>query len=154
MAEIDQDIRLETGGISFSPFIKPDLHDPQRFVEGIQLSSHCLDFKIPAMYKLIQELLSATDFDNLERLRTLIVGVSGLPCTTDDLERLLACQFHCRLGPQLGTHPCLLPPVLADGGFRGAQWAQSDSLHEQASHHTGSYQHRRQPEGMPCPGSR
>ncbi|KAJ9065382.1 Mitochondrial presequence protease [Entomophthora muscae] len=74
MAEIDQDIRLETGGISFSPFIKPDLSNPQSFVEGMQLSSHCLDFKIPAMYKLIQEILSETDFDNVERLRTLIVG--------------------------------------------------------------------------------
>ncbi|KAI0233891.1 Mitochondrial presequence protease [Massospora cicadina] len=74
MAEIDQDICLETGGIAFTPFIQPDLQDPQLFTEGIQVSSHCLDFKVPAMYKLIRELLTETDFDNVERLRTLVVG--------------------------------------------------------------------------------
>ncbi|KAJ1659499.1 Mitochondrial presequence protease [Dispira simplex] len=74
MAELDQEIRLYTGGIAFSPQMSLDLQDPTRFTEGIMMNSHCLDANIPHMYRILQEILQETDFYQTERLRTLITG--------------------------------------------------------------------------------
>ncbi|ORX92907.1 hypothetical protein K493DRAFT_285259 [Basidiobolus meristosporus CBS 931.73] len=72
MAEIDQEIRLYTGGISFAHFLACDHSDIDKFEEGISLSSYVLDRHIPKLYKLVLYLIKETDFENVDALEPLI----------------------------------------------------------------------------------
>ncbi|CAG8628885.1 16489_t:CDS:10, partial [Gigaspora rosea] len=74
MAEIDDDIRLYTGGINASPFVSTNHSDIDQYEEGIVIASHCLDRNINQMYDIMQQLLRETNFDNVEKLRTMIYG--------------------------------------------------------------------------------
>ncbi|CAG8615115.1 492_t:CDS:10, partial [Cetraspora pellucida] len=74
MAEIDDDIRLYTGGISASPIVSTNHSDLDQYEEGIVISSHCLDRNIDQMYDIMQQLLRETNFNNIEKLRTMIYG--------------------------------------------------------------------------------
>ncbi|KAJ1740765.1 Mitochondrial presequence protease [Coemansia sp. RSA 1086] len=76
MAEIETDIRLHTGGISFSPFVTTDLDNLGHIEAGISFGSHCLDAHIDKMYALISELLRETNFANSSRLRTLLAAMA------------------------------------------------------------------------------
>ncbi|KAJ1934681.1 Mitochondrial presequence protease [Linderina macrospora] len=77
MSEIETDIRLHTGGVSFSPFVSTDLGNLGHIEAGISFGSHCLDQHIEPMYNLVLELVRETDFDNTERLRTLLTSMSS-----------------------------------------------------------------------------
>ncbi|KAF9978441.1 Mitochondrial presequence protease [Actinomortierella ambigua] len=74
MDEIDDEIRLHTGGIRAAPFLSTNHSDMDRIEEGISFSSYCLDRNQDKMFDLIQMLLRETNFDNVEKLRTLIQG--------------------------------------------------------------------------------
>ncbi|CAG8840253.1 632_t:CDS:2, partial [Racocetra persica] len=74
MAEIDDDIRLYTGGVNASPIVSTDHSELDQYEEGIVISSHCLDRNIDKMYDIMQQLLRETNFDNIEKLRTIIYG--------------------------------------------------------------------------------
>ncbi|CAG8794889.1 1882_t:CDS:2, partial [Dentiscutata erythropus] len=45
-----------------------------KYEEGIIIASHCLDRNINQMYDIMQQLLRETNFDNVEKLRTIIYG--------------------------------------------------------------------------------
>ncbi|KAG0245482.1 Mitochondrial presequence protease [Actinomortierella wolfii] len=72
MDEIDDEIRLYTGGIQAAPFLSTYHSDLDRIEEGISISSYCLDRNQDKMFDLIQMLIQETNFDNVEKLRTLI----------------------------------------------------------------------------------
>ncbi|RUP41802.1 Metalloenzyme, LuxS/M16 peptidase-like protein [Jimgerdemannia flammicorona] len=74
MAEIDDDIRLYTGGIRASTFLATNHSDLDQIEEGIALSGNCLDRNIDKMYELLSTLIRETNFDNVDRLKTLILG--------------------------------------------------------------------------------
>ncbi|KAJ2523427.1 Mitochondrial presequence protease [Coemansia sp. RSA 1939] len=76
MPEIETDIRLHTGGISFSPFVTTDVANLGHIEAGVSFGSHCLDHHIPAMYDLVLELVRETNFDNTNRLRALLNALS------------------------------------------------------------------------------
>ncbi|ORY02652.1 hypothetical protein K493DRAFT_405243 [Basidiobolus meristosporus CBS 931.73] len=77
MAEIDEEIRLYTGGISFSHFLSPNHSDVDQFEEGVSFSSHALDANTPQMYDMILSLIKETNFENVDRLKTLILSNSS-----------------------------------------------------------------------------
>ncbi|KAJ1667882.1 Mitochondrial presequence protease [Coemansia sp. RSA 1813] len=76
MPEIETDIRLHTGGISFSPFVTTDVSNLGHIEAGVSFGSHCLDHHIPSMYDLVLELVRETNFDNTRRLRALLNSLS------------------------------------------------------------------------------
>ncbi|KAI7863857.1 peptidase M16C associated-domain-containing protein [Spinellus fusiger] len=79
MAEIDEEIRLYTGGLKASTLVSTSHSDIDIMEEGITLSGSCLDRNVDKMYSLFTKLVSETNFDNTEKLKTLIVGnASGL----------------------------------------------------------------------------
>ncbi|OZJ06238.1 hypothetical protein BZG36_00782 [Bifiguratus adelaidae] len=79
MQEIDDDVRLYTGGLRVAPFLSTNHSDIDQIEEGISLSGNCLDRNIPKMYSLLSEIIHETDFDNVSKLKTLIMGnASGL----------------------------------------------------------------------------
>ncbi|KAJ1929216.1 Mitochondrial presequence protease [Tieghemiomyces parasiticus] len=79
MAELDQDIRLYTGGVSFSRHLVPRLDNPMQYEEGLSFASHALDTNVPRMYDLVRELVEGTDFSRTDRLKSLIASsASGL----------------------------------------------------------------------------
>ncbi|KAL1917801.1 uncharacterized protein VTP21DRAFT_3635 [Calcarisporiella thermophila] len=91
MAEIDDDIRLYTGGIRASTFLSTNHSDLDQVEEGIVLTSNCLDRNIDKMYELTETLIHQTNFENVERLRTLILGTaSNLATSIADSGHLFA----------------------------------------------------------------
>ncbi|KAJ2076687.1 Mitochondrial presequence protease [Coemansia sp. RSA 988] len=72
MAQIETDIGLHTGGISFSPFVTTDLGNLGHIEAGISFGSHCLDQHIGSMYELVLELVRETNFGNTGRLQALV----------------------------------------------------------------------------------
>ncbi|KAJ2793670.1 Mitochondrial presequence protease, partial [Coemansia helicoidea] len=77
MAEIETDIGLHTGGISFAPHVATDLDNLGHIAAGISLGSHCLDPHIDNMYRLVLELVRETNFGNVGRLRALLSAMSS-----------------------------------------------------------------------------
>ncbi|KAJ2047425.1 Mitochondrial presequence protease [Coemansia sp. S16] len=77
MPEIETEIRLYTGGVSFSPFVTTDLAHLGHIEAGISYGSHCLDQHIEPMFKLVLELVRETNFDNTNRLRALLNSLSS-----------------------------------------------------------------------------
>lgn len=50
--------------------------DIDQMEEGIALSGNCLDRNIDRMYDILTKLVRETNFDDTEKLKTLIIGVS------------------------------------------------------------------------------
>jgi Zn-dependent M16 (insulinase) family peptidase len=46
--------------------------------EGIALMGNCLDRNIDKMYDILTKLILETNFDDAEKLKTLIIGVSQI----------------------------------------------------------------------------
>ncbi|KAI8084616.1 peptidase M16C associated-domain-containing protein [Halteromyces radiatus] len=79
MAEIDDEIRLYTGGLRASTTVSTNHSDIDVMEEGIALMGNCLDRNIDKMYSILTKLILETNFDDTEKLRTLIIGnASGL----------------------------------------------------------------------------
>lgn len=70
--QLAQDIEHTTGGLNCSPHLAPHHSDEDSFEQGLIISSHCLDRNIPMMFSLWQDVLTEPQFDNPDRLRTLI----------------------------------------------------------------------------------
>ncbi|CAK4029198.1 Mitochondrial presequence protease [Lecanosticta acicola] len=65
MGEIEDLIKLKTGGIGFGHFAKTSPFDIKQTEEGLSLSGFAFDGNVPAMYELIQTVLLETDFDSV-----------------------------------------------------------------------------------------
>ncbi|KAI8373250.1 peptidase M16C associated-domain-containing protein [Blakeslea trispora] len=74
MAEIDEEIRLYTGGLRASSTLTINHSDIDHIEEGIALSGNCLDRNIDRMYDILSKLIHETNFDELDKLKTLIIG--------------------------------------------------------------------------------
>ncbi|KAF9114277.1 Mitochondrial presequence protease [Mortierella sp. AM989] len=91
MSEIDDDIRLHTGGIRFAPLLSTNHSALDRMEEGLSFSSYCLDRNQDRMYDLLGSLIRETNFDNVDKLRTLIQGnASGLSNSVADSGHVFA----------------------------------------------------------------
>ena len=64
MEELEDLIKLNTGGISFGYHSMTSPHNIQSAEEGLGLSGHALDGNVPAMYELLRTILLETDFDS------------------------------------------------------------------------------------------
>jgi len=64
--EIEDLIKLKTGGISTSYHASPLPMDMKRYTEGISFSGYALDNNIPAMYELLRTVIQETKFDGSE----------------------------------------------------------------------------------------
>ncbi|CAO0798731.1 unnamed protein product [Mucor circinelloides] len=74
MAEIDDEIRLYTGGLRASTTLTTNHSDIDHIEEGIALVGNCLDRNIDKMYTILAKLIHETNFDDVEKLKTLING--------------------------------------------------------------------------------
>ena len=66
MEELEDMIKLKTGGIRVSYHSTPSPYDPMGFSEGMSLSGVAMDANVPAMYELFQMILQDTSFDGPE----------------------------------------------------------------------------------------
>ncbi|KAF2150134.1 hypothetical protein K461DRAFT_281394 [Myriangium duriaei CBS 260.36] len=64
MEEIEDLIKLKTGGVSFGYHATSSATNPLEYEEGISLSGYAFDQNIPAMYDLLHLLIQDTDFDS------------------------------------------------------------------------------------------
>ncbi|ORZ23169.1 peptidase M16C associated-domain-containing protein [Absidia repens] len=91
MAEIDDEIRLYTGGLRASTTVSPNHSDIDVMEEGIALMGNCLDRNIDKMYDIFTKLILETNFDDHEKLKTLIIGnASGLVNSIADSGHIFA----------------------------------------------------------------
>ncbi|KAG2182463.1 hypothetical protein INT43_007393 [Umbelopsis isabellina] len=72
MAVIDEEIRLFTGGLRASTLISTSHSDLEHIEEGIALTGNCLDRNLDKMYDILSTLVHETNFDDVNKLRTLI----------------------------------------------------------------------------------
>ena len=81
MEELEDMIKLKTGGIGASYFSSTSPHDIHHSTEGMSLSGYALDANIPAMYELLRIVLHETNFDGTEaesQIRQLLqTGAAG-----------------------------------------------------------------------------
>ena len=63
MAEIEDLIKLKTGGIGTSYHASPSPMDMRTYTEGFSFSGYALDGNVPAMYELLLSIIHETDFD-------------------------------------------------------------------------------------------
>lgn len=64
MEEVEDLIKLKTGGISFSYYSGSSAEDVTKSEEGISMSGYAFDRNVGTMYDLLQMLLLETDFDS------------------------------------------------------------------------------------------
>ncbi|KAI9286907.1 peptidase M16C associated-domain-containing protein [Umbelopsis sp. AD052] len=72
MAIIDEEIRLFTGGLNASTLVSTSHSDLDHIEDGIALTGNCLDRNIDKMYNILETLVHETNFDDAQKLRTLI----------------------------------------------------------------------------------
>ena len=75
MEQLEDLIKLKTGGISTSYHASPSPTDISTSVEGLSFSGYALDDNVPAMFELLRTLLQETNFDSPEaesRIRQLL----------------------------------------------------------------------------------
>ncbi|KAK9368204.1 peptidase M16C associated-domain-containing protein [Lipomyces kononenkoae] len=77
MASLEDEIKLKTGGISASVQVNTLPTDMDTWNLGMVLTGHSLDKDVPDMLRLMTILLLETDYDNHEKLRTLIRGMAS-----------------------------------------------------------------------------
>ncbi|KAL8905212.1 MAG: hypothetical protein Q9207_002767 [Kuettlingeria erythrocarpa] len=80
MEQLEDLIRLKTGGIAVSYHSTTSPHDIQQATEGISLSGYALDGNINAMYELIVTIIKETNFDGPEaesRVRELVQSAAS-----------------------------------------------------------------------------
>ena len=64
VGDIEADILLKTGGISISPYVRPDPWTIEKCSEGLGFSSYALDRNVPAMLDLLRTLICDIDFSS------------------------------------------------------------------------------------------
>jgi len=77
MEQLEDLIKLKTGGIRTSYHSSTSPRDIQSYTEGMSFSGYALDRNVPAMYELLRTILLETDFDSAEaesKIRQLLQG--------------------------------------------------------------------------------
>jgi len=76
LEQLEHEIRMITDGIGVSPHVSTCPSDLTTVYEGIYYESSCLENDIEKMYDLMQEVIRETDYKNIDKLKTLIIGES------------------------------------------------------------------------------
>lgn len=82
MGELEDLMRLKTGGISTSYYASPSPLNMEAYTEGLSFSGYALDNNIPAMYDLLRTIIKETNFDGPEaesKVRELSRGMLVVP---------------------------------------------------------------------------
>ena len=66
MEQLEDLIKLKTGGINTSYHASPSPTDMSALVEGLSFSGYALDSNVPAMFELLRTILQETNFDGPE----------------------------------------------------------------------------------------
>lgn len=77
MEQLEDLIKLKTGGVSASYFASASPNDYQTATEGMSFSGTVLDRNVPEMFKILRKLVLETDFDSPQaeqRVRQLLQG--------------------------------------------------------------------------------
>ncbi|KAK9321865.1 peptidase M16C associated-domain-containing protein [Lipomyces orientalis] len=77
MASLEDEIKLKTGGISASVQVNTLPTDMDTWNLGLILTGHSLDKDVSELFRLMAVLLLETNYDNHEKLRTLIRGMTS-----------------------------------------------------------------------------
>ena len=64
VGDLEAEILLKTGGISVSPFTRPDPWSLDKYSEGLIFDAYALDRNVPAMFDLMHTLVLETDFSS------------------------------------------------------------------------------------------
>ncbi|ORX47272.1 hypothetical protein BCR36DRAFT_398494 [Piromyces finnis] len=76
LEQLEHEIRMITDGIGVSAHVSTSPTDLSTVYEGIYYETSCLQNDIEKMYNLMQEVIRETDFNNVDKLKTLIIGES------------------------------------------------------------------------------
>jgi hypothetical protein len=77
MEQLEDLIKLKTGGVNVGYYASPSPSDFQTATEGMSFAGTALDRNVPEMFHLLQKLILETDFDGAEaqlRIRQLLQG--------------------------------------------------------------------------------
>ncbi|KAL8987104.1 MAG: hypothetical protein Q9177_003661 [Variospora cf. flavescens] len=80
MEQLEDLIKLKTGGIAVSYHSTTSPHDIQKSTEGLSLSGYALDGNVSAMYELLGTIIQETDFEGPEaesRVRELVQSAAN-----------------------------------------------------------------------------
>ncbi|KAL8734112.1 MAG: hypothetical protein Q9181_003301 [Wetmoreana brouardii] len=80
MEQLEDLIKLKTGGIAVSYHSTTSPHDILRAMEGLSLSGYALDANVPAIFELLGTIIHETSFDGPEaesRVRELLQGAAN-----------------------------------------------------------------------------
>jgi Zn-dependent M16 (insulinase) family peptidase len=77
MEELEDLIKLKTGGIKASTHVATSPHSLEVTEEGLVFSGYCLDSNVPDMLELLRTVLLETNFYAVSKLRTLIQGIAS-----------------------------------------------------------------------------
>lgn len=72
MSELEDEMRLYTGGISASPFVHSSIYQPDKTMLKFGVDSCCLDKNLDKTLSLWTQLLEETNFHNISKLSTLV----------------------------------------------------------------------------------
>lgn len=75
--ELEDEIKLKTGGIKAGTHISTNHSDLNVTEEGLVFSGYALDRNIPAMFELLRTVLLETNWSQVSRLRTLVQGIAS-----------------------------------------------------------------------------
>lgn len=77
MEELEDLIKLKTGGIKASTHVSTSPRSLEITEEGLVFSGYCLDNNVPDMLELLRTVLMETNFYAVSKLRTLIQGIAS-----------------------------------------------------------------------------
>ncbi|KAI5805365.1 peptidase M16C associated-domain-containing protein [Peziza echinospora] len=75
--DIEDAIKLKTGGISSSLHISTNHSNLDKVEQGLAWSGYCLDGNLKEMYELLRTVLTETDFDQPTKLNVMVQGMAG-----------------------------------------------------------------------------
>ncbi|KAF8539642.1 Metalloenzyme, LuxS/M16 peptidase-like protein [Trichophaea hybrida] len=77
MEQLEDEIKLKTGGIKASTHVSTNHSSLEVTEEGLVFSGYCLDKNVPDMLELLRTALLETNFYAVSKLRTLIQGIAS-----------------------------------------------------------------------------
>ncbi|KAI5779469.1 Metalloenzyme, LuxS/M16 peptidase-like protein [Geopyxis carbonaria] len=77
MEQLEDEIKLKTGGIRAGTHVTTDPFNLEISEEGLVYSGYCLDKNVPDMLQLLQNVLLDTNFSAVSKLRTLVHGTAS-----------------------------------------------------------------------------
>ncbi|KAG0638487.1 Metalloenzyme, LuxS/M16 peptidase-like protein [Tuber brumale] len=77
MEELEDEIKLKTGGIRASTHVSTNHSNLEVTEEGLVFSGFALDNNIPDMFEILRTVLLETNFAQVSKLRTLVHGIAS-----------------------------------------------------------------------------